>query len=338
MNNLKISILNLLIALVIVSCGGTNFMGAKKIIIGNYSVERWFLNPEYKDFETPKGTAFYGTAAEKVKDKFIIKYYISDDKGYEIQIPTKDMWKVKHNGKEKYEQDDDNLFYYIKDANGVFKKNGAIGYSHIRTTQLPIKECYSDGWCKFYIANNKKIYYVKKSILYQGETILNEKDKLWLEKLRKIALRDKIKVTPAIAPWITPPDSLCIDEGGQVNSRGVCQANSGEAYRICRELGARLPTIEELKEVVIQCGREDGNWNTNWKPLSSNHNALFASCYKGKGFSYEYNGYVSSTVNITKFDIPKGYKTMNIGEGYVESNFGDVSILCRSSGDRIFNY
>jgi hypothetical protein len=35
-------------------------------------VERWFLNPDYSQKDVPSGIAFYGAAANKIKNKFNI--------------------------------------------------------------------------------------------------------------------------------------------------------------------------------------------------------------------------------------------------------------------------
>jgi len=73
MNKYSGLLLSLLI-LIATSCGAPNFMGAKKWnwVEGLY-VERWYQNPR-KPTNIPKGTAFYGSAAENIRNKFIVKY------------------------------------------------------------------------------------------------------------------------------------------------------------------------------------------------------------------------------------------------------------------------
>ena len=319
----KFNALFLTVVILLAACSWSpNFMGAEKYGGGFNYTERWFFNPKYKEFETPKGTAFYGAAAQKIRSKYIVKYY--KDRDDTIKIPAKSMWKVKHNGKDSSEQDDEDLFYYVKNNDASFRKAFAIRHDFREPTLVAVEESYRDGWCKLYPTYDGNIYYVKKSILYQGKTILNEESKKELERQRKIALRNKIKVMPAVSPWVTPPHKICVDYGGEVNSRGVCQIdNSGAAYRLCRELGARLPTIEELKVVVVQCGGQIGNH------IHNDSNLSYISCYRKKGFSYEYNAYLSSTVHISKFGLKSGKKTMKFGSGVVSSSFGSNSILCR---------
>ncbi|MDP2078937.1 MAG: hypothetical protein Q8J85_12920 [Sulfuricurvum sp.] len=164
---IKTTILVLMALIFLIGCSDINFMGAKKYIDHTTYVERWFLNPDY-DVTIPQGTEFYGASANKIKDKFIIKYYISDKGDSTIEIPLKDMWKVKLNGKSRNEQDDDNLFYYEKNSDGLFVKSGAMyGPAYEEVKGMPIKECYDGGWCELYQDYHNRILYVKKSILYQ---------------------------------------------------------------------------------------------------------------------------------------------------------------------------
>lgn len=151
--------------------GKPNFMGANKIISGGTITERWYLNPEYNKEDIPKGTAFYGASADKIKDKFIIKYYqTTKDEKDDIEIPKKDIWTIKHNGKRFNYQDDDNLFYYNKINNQFVKhidsyrnKPEAINDDE---KILAVKQCYENGWCKLYPNIYEELdIYVKQSIL-----------------------------------------------------------------------------------------------------------------------------------------------------------------------------
>lgn len=173
----KIKILTIfLISVIFTGCSGTNFMGAQKHIGGFFFIERWYLNKEFNKNDIPSGTQFYGASAQKIKNKFTIKYYIADDEGSTIPIPIKDMWKVKHNGKRFNYQDDDNLFYYIKKENNKFAKriNSYRNSSHAirfyddnEPVILPIKKCYENGWCKLYPNYYNEDIYVRKEILYK---------------------------------------------------------------------------------------------------------------------------------------------------------------------------
>jgi len=69
-----------------------------------------------------------------------------------------------------------------------------------------------------------------------------------------------------------------------------------EAKQICRDNGGRLPTIEELKEVVVDCGGiNTTSSDKDWKNITDKNivNKVYQSAYKNKGFSS--NGYWSSS-------------------------------------------
>lgn len=89
--------------------------------------------------------------------------------------------------------------------------------------------------------------------------------------------------------WITPSDSDCESNGGEVKSDG-CYATWKEATKICEVSGGRLPSIDELRRVVTDCGGELGEDEKN------RNNSEYQSCYKGKGFTF--NCYWSSSVSF----------------------------------------
>ncbi len=54
--------------------------------------------------------------------------------------------------------------------------------------------------------------------------------------------------------WITPMESICKSKGANKVSDGVCDVNWKNAKKICSESGGRLPNIDELRKVIINCG------------------------------------------------------------------------------------
>jgi len=64
-----------------------------------------------------------------------------------------------------------------------------------------------------------------------------------------------------------------------------------KAKQICRDNGGRLPTIEELREVVRDCGGIIDAYSEN------TNNSSYQSCYKRKGFTSYY--YWSSTTSAS---------------------------------------
>jgi hypothetical protein len=89
-----------------------------------------------------------------------------------------------------------------------------------------------------------------------------------------------------------------------IDSGSKWMKNTGEkvkwkkAKEICRAKGGRLPTIEELKKVVTDCGGTITTYgDKNWDSLTDKNiaNKSYQSCYKKRGFTYYY--YWSSTSN-----------------------------------------
>ena len=70
-----------------------------------------------------------------------------------------------------------------------------------------------------------------------------------------------------------------------------------KAKQICRDNDGRLPTIEELKEVVVNCGGI--NTKDAWNSVGHKNmeNKAYQSCYKRKGFTRS-GGYWSSTAYV----------------------------------------
>jgi len=85
--------------------------------------------------------------------------------------------------------------------------------------------------------------------------------------------------TYANAEWVKPTRSACTSNGGKLAEGGICKANWQSAKDICRASGARLPTISELRKVIISCGGvvDDSENNLN--------DPDYKSCYQRRGFS-----------------------------------------------------
>ena len=155
---------------IFIGCSNPPFMGAKKFIVkGGMYLERWYLNPEYNSSEVPSGSEFYGAAAEKIKDRFTIKYYIYDGERSDSEIPKSDMWVVNHNGKGWGKQDDDNFFYYKINEFGEYEKfltgNAKYPFAISDGVLIAIRSCDVAGWCKLYPNSYSKELYVRKMIL-----------------------------------------------------------------------------------------------------------------------------------------------------------------------------
>jgi len=91
-------------------------------------------------------------------------------------------------------------------------------------------------------------------------------------------------IQPPVSKWIAPTDGVCRSNGGKIDKDGVCKANWENAKKICSASGGRLPTIDELREVIVDCGGEMKE--NNYAEMKKNEkNTSYQSCYKKKGFS-----------------------------------------------------
>ena len=81
--------------------------------------------------------------------------------------------------------------------------------------------------------------------------------------------------------WITPTEN---------------KATWEKAKKICRNNGGRLPTLEELKKVVTDCGGEMKDKNNAEYKRNKNNNS-YQNCYKEKGFNDSYDSYYWSSTS-----------------------------------------
>jgi len=86
--------------------------------------------------------------------------------------------------------------------------------------------------------------------------------------------------------WITPSKKTCNSYGAKIED-GVCTANWLTAKDICSASSGRLPSVYELKKVVVDCGGTINDTDNNQK------NSLYYDCYKQEGFTS--GNYWSST-------------------------------------------
>ena len=89
--------------------------------------------------------------------------------------------------------------------------------------------------------------------------------------------------------WIDPSNKTCMSYGGKIKD-GICSATWSTAKDICSASSGRLPSIYELKKVVVDCGGTIDDFNNN------KADSVYQNCYKQKGFSSS-RYYWSSTAN-----------------------------------------
>jgi hypothetical protein len=160
--------------ILLTACSGVSFLGATKYIYAGHYVERWFVNPEYQE-AVPEGTAFYGAAADKIKHRFIIKYYIFDGENDDVLIPNEKMWGIKDGKVDELKGVYvDRVFYFKKSTEYEVARNIRIKRG------IPIQSCFDDGWCKTYISDTfvysdgfkydlDNVLYIKREDIYKLE-------------------------------------------------------------------------------------------------------------------------------------------------------------------------
>jgi len=106
-----------------------------------------------------------------------------------------------------------------------------------------------------------------------------------------------------------------------------------KAKELCRENGARLPTLKELKKVVIDCGGSFTiHGDKDWDSLTDKNkvNKSYQSCYKKKGFtSSDY--YWSSATYVSNYNNVWSV-SFNYGSQYDSSKDNSLYVYCVRAG------
>jgi len=97
---------------------------------------------------------------------------------------------------------------------------------------------------------------------------------LWLKKGSRFTVKFSIEGEDEIAEgsnskWFSPTDK---------------KVTWKKAKEICKENGGRLPTIDELKKVLTDCGGEATNELIGKVATKNVKNSSYQSCYKSQGF------------------------------------------------------
>ena len=124
--------------------------------------------------------------------------------------------------------------------------------------------------------------------LVKGKSSFNEGIALPTSIMKRLGIKSK---------WIDVSSSTCLANGGKMKE-GVCDATWKNAKKICNISGGVLPTIDELKNVVKDCGGINTTLgDTDYKRLRDKNkaNKSYQKCYKLKAFKSNYNWYWSST-------------------------------------------
>lgn len=117
--------------------------------------------------------------------------------------------------------------------------------------------------------------------------------------------------------WVKPTEAVCKANGGEI-FLGECQAEWKDAPKICEAFGAKLPTLNELKSAMTECG---GVLNTHDK---NENNQVYQECYKKSGFD-EHRWYWSITENDSMTGANLNFKT---GNDYPHVKSSPMGIMC----------
>ena len=100
--------------------------------------------------------------------------------------------------------------------------------------------------------------------------------------------------------WITPSNSVCRANKGTAVS-DYCYANWERAKKICSASGGELPSIDELRKVVRDCGGTNVTYgDKNYEAIKDKNrynNESYLKCHEAKGFSRV--RYWSATTNVS---------------------------------------
>ncbi len=124
-------------------------------------------------------------------------------------------------------------------------------------------------------------------------------------------------ITPPTSKWITPKDSVCKANGGEIY-KGVCRANWKNAKKICSASGGKLPTREDFFKIIKDCGGIPNNWSKNF------NNSYYQNCYKQNGFSDNWFYWTSE-----KYDSAGSWLVLfKSGDGYWDGKSDMDYALC----------
>jgi len=136
--------------------------------------------------------------------------------------------------------------------------------------------------------------------------------------------------------WVIPSKYVCKKNNGYFrenldpeyyNGQTVCEANVDNAKKICEDSAARLPTIDELKEIIIGCGAivldtiEDFQANRT--------NETYKSCYRNLNFNDDF--FMSFTITsdeYSQFNWSVRFGLAEVSKGYIK---GTAQVRCFGS-------
>ena len=119
--------------------------------------------------------------------------------------------------------------------------------------------------------------------------------------------------------WVSPAKEVCTKNGGKLSRNGTCYANLNDAKRICINMNAILPTLEDLQHVLDSCGGKFDDYNVH------KDDPAFQTCSKKKGFDVSRHYWSSSEGQASGYTMAVRFSN---GYDYMSKNDQTNSVHC----------
>jgi len=123
--------------------------------------------------------------------------------------------------------------------------------------------------------------------------------------------------------WVSPSKEVCAKNGGELSRGGACYAKLDDAKRICSNMDAALPTLDELKAALESCGGKFDDYEVH------KDDAAFQSCSKKKGFDVSRHYWTSTKGQVDGYSM--AVRIAN-GYDYMSENSKTSSVNCVKAG------
>ena len=123
--------------------------------------------------------------------------------------------------------------------------------------------------------------------------------------------------------WVSPSKEVCAKNGGELSRGGACYAKLDDAKRICSNMDAALPTLDELKAALESCGGKFDDYAVH------KDDAAFQSCSKKKGFDVSRHYWTSTKGQVDGYSM--AVRIAN-GYDYMSENSKTSSVNCVKAG------
>ena len=256
---------------------------------------------EYREIET--------------KEKTDVLFALQGESIIELEINQND--KINENGTYI---DSDGYILTNKNSPKGMNALSAIDENNLRNL-IKKKDCRVDITkqgvysCRYELALDRKEYSITRIIIVKDKSCRERETFIEATAPTPDSTSTKIK-------WITPMDGTCTSNGGHIK-HNLCASNWENAKTICSAMGGSLPTLDTLKDVVIDCGGEmhaddKEEWSKNM------NNKSYHECHRDKGFTYD--SYWSSNSGSSTY--ARGIKFLYGNDGWYSRDSDTPYVRC----------